>query len=140
MKKYKKPVLDIVEFDNLDVIIMSNPSSDSVDEESGAVLMQTYSRIDDEGNSEIGGAENQSGEKDDSSAYDNTVGDNDSLDNTVGDNDSLDNTVGDNDSLDNTVGDNDSSDNTVEDNNPLDDTSDQDGQIDTTGGTDSEDE
>ena len=120
MKKYKKPVLDIVEFDNLDVIIMSNPSSDSVDEESGAVLMQTYSRIDDEGNSEIGGAENQSGEKDDSSAYDNTVGDNDSLDNTVGDNDS--------------------SDNTVEDNNPLDDTSDQDGQIDTTGGTDSEDE
>ena len=119
MKKYKKPVLDIVEFDNLDVMITS-PGNDPADEESEYVLMQTYSRIDDEGNSEIGGAENQSGEKDDSSADDNTVGDNDSSDNTVGDNDSLDNTV--------------------EDNNPLDDTSDQDGQIDTTGGIDSEDE
>ena len=127
MKKYKKPVLDIVEFDNLDVMIMSG-NHDPADE--GDVLTQTYNQIDVEGNSAIDGAENQLGGKDDSSAYDNTVGDNDSSDNTVGDNDSLDNTVGDNDSLDNTVG----------DNNPLDDTSDQDGQIDTTGGTDSEDE
>ena len=137
MKKYKKPVLDIVEFDNLDVMIMSGQNNPA---DEGDVSTQTYNQIDVEGNSAIDGAENQLGGKDDSSAYDNTVGDNDSPDNTVGDNDSPDNTVGDNDSSDNTVGDNDSSDNTVEDNNPLDDTSDQDGQIDTTGGTDSEDE
>ena len=117
MKKYKKPVLDIVEFDNLDVMIMSGQNNPA---DEGDVSTQTYNQIDVEGNSAIDGAENQLGGKDDSSAYDNTVGDNDSPDNTVGDNDS--------------------SDNTVEDNNPLDDTSDQDGQIDTTGGTDSEDE
>ena len=33
MKKYKKPVLDIVEFDNLDVIMDSNPPSNQDDVE-----------------------------------------------------------------------------------------------------------
>ena len=120
MKKYKKPVLDIVEFDNLDVVIMSLGGNAPADEENGGVLTQTYNQIDVEGNSAIDGAENQLGGKDDSSEYDNTVGDNDSLDNTVGDNGS--------------------SDNTIEGNNPLDDTSDQEDQIDTNGGTVSENE
>lgn len=31
MKKYKKPVLDIVEFDNMDVIVMSNTGGEGSD-------------------------------------------------------------------------------------------------------------
>lgn len=32
MKKYRKPMLDIIEFDNMDVIVMSGESDEDIDE------------------------------------------------------------------------------------------------------------
>ena len=45
MKKYKKPVLDIVEFDNMDVIMESDPPTDDWDTTtySGKVVEDTSS-------------------------------------------------------------------------------------------------
>lgn len=39
MKKYKKPVLDIVEFDNMDVIVMSDPVPSDSAENGDAIHM-----------------------------------------------------------------------------------------------------
>lgn len=60
MKKYKKPVLNIVEFDNLDVIMDSNPPSNQDDVENDGGLQtneilkdtDSYSTVDSNSSSE----------------------------------------------------------------------------------------
>lgn len=68
MKKYEKPIVEIVEFDNLDVIVMSQSVPQSDEEPKGDVLIKEESgKIQDESDAEADsdtstGTENTSGE------------------------------------------------------------------------------
>ena len=61
MKKYKKPVLDIVEFDNMDVIVMSNGSStsdvESIAPDSGKIAEDNSSTGSEDSNTSSTGGE-----------------------------------------------------------------------------------
>ena len=78
MKKYKKPVLDIVEFDNMDVIMESDPPTDDGDNTtySGKVVEDTSStgsEDSDASSTGTGDSDTSSTGTEDSSSDDNSV-------------------------------------------------------------------